>query len=65
MMMNLLKPIVFGSLTSFVHATVKEVRAGAVCPHSTMYSVLALHPVVPGLTLGVPKNFSLNVAEIY
>ena len=32
---------------------------------STMDSVLALHPAAPGLILGVPKNFSLDVAEIY
>ena len=27
--------------------------------HSTMDSVLALHPAAPGSILGVPKNFSL------
>ena len=25
----------------------------------------AFHPSAPGLILGVPKNFSLDVAEIY
>ena len=29
-------------------------------PHSTMDSILALHPVAPGLILNVPKNFSLR-----
>ena len=26
---------------------------------------LASHPMAPGSILGVPKNFSLDVAEIY
>ena len=38
-------------------------------PHSTMDSVLALHPAAPGSILGVPKDFpmeiSFDVAEIY
>ena len=34
-------------------------------PHSTMDSVLASHPAAPGSILGVPKKFSLDVAEIY
>ena len=29
-----------------------------------MDSVVALHPAAPGLILGVPKNFSLDVTEI-
>ena len=28
-------------------------------------SILASHPAAPGSILGVPKNFSLNFAEIY
>ena len=28
-------------------------------------SILADHPAAPGLILGVPKNFSLDVVEIY
>ena len=32
-------------------------------PHSTMDRVLASHPAAP--ILGVPKKFSLDVAEIY
>ena len=27
--------------------------------------ILASHPAVPGLILGIAKNFSLDVAEIY
>ena len=35
-------------------------------PHSTLNSVLALHPAAPGLILGVHKKFSsLDVADIY
>ena len=34
-------------------------------PHSTIGSALALHPVAPGSILGIPKNFSLDVEEIY
>ena len=30
-----------------------------------MDSVLALHPAVKGSILGIPKNFSLDVADIY
>ena len=30
-----------------------------------MSSILALHPAAPALNLGIPKNFSLDVAEIY
>ena len=33
--------------------------------YSTMDSVLATHPAAPGLILSIPKNFSLDVAEIY
>ena len=33
--------------------------------YSTMDNVLASQPVAPGSILGVPKKFSLNVAEIY
>ena len=28
-------------------------------------SILASHPAAPGSILGVPKNFSIDVAEIY
>ena len=28
-------------------------------------SILATHPAAPGLILGILKNFSLDVAEIY
>ena len=31
--------------------------------YSTLDSVLALYPAAPGLILGVPKNFSLEVSE--
>ena len=34
-------------------------------PHSTMDSNFASHPAALGSILGVPKNFSLDVAEIY
>ena len=34
-------------------------------PHTTMESVLALHPLSLGSILGIPKNFSLGVAKIY
>ena len=34
-------------------------------PHSTINSLLALHPAAPCLILGFPNNFSLDVAEIY
>ena len=34
-------------------------------PHSTLESFLALHPAALGSILGVPKNFSFDVAEIY
>ena len=27
--------------------------------------ILALHPAAPGLIFSVPKNFSLDIAEIY
>ena len=30
-----------------------------------MDGTLALHLAAPGLILGIPKNFSLDVAEIY
>ena len=30
-----------------------------------MDSVLALNPADPGSILGIPENFSLDVAEIY
>ena len=30
-----------------------------------MDSTLALHPVAPGSILGITKNLSLDVAEIY
>ena len=33
--------------------------------HSTMNSVLALHPATPSSILGVPKNFSRDVAELH
>ena len=33
--------------------------------HSTMERVPVMHPAAPGLILGVPRNFSLAVAEIY
>ena len=33
-------------------------------PHSKMDSVLALHPAASGLILGIPNNFSDDVAEI-
>ena len=33
--------------------------------HSTMDSLLASHPAAPGSILSVPKNFALDVAEIY
>ena len=34
-------------------------------PHSTIESILALHPVALGSILRIPKNFCQNVAEIY
>ena len=34
-------------------------------PHSTMDSVLALHPAALGSILGAPRNISLDIAEIY
>ena len=34
-------------------------------PLSTKDSILALLPAAPGMILGVPKNFSLDIAEIY
>ena len=33
--------------------------------HSTMDSLLASHPVAPGLILNIPKKYYLDVAEIY
>ena len=33
--------------------------------HGTMDGILALHLVAPGSILGISKNFSLDVAEIY
>ena len=33
--------------------------------HCTMNSVLALQPAAPNFILGVPKNFDLDVVEIY
>ena len=33
--------------------------------NSTIESALALHPAAPGSILGIPKSFSLDVAEIY
>ena len=33
--------------------------------HSTMDSILTLHPVAPGSILGARKKFSLDAAEIY
>ena len=33
--------------------------------HSTIDRFLASHPVAPGSILGIPKIFSLDVAEIY
>ena len=40
-------------------------KGGGAGAHSTTDSVLAPHPVAPGSILGVPKKFSLDVAEIY
>ena len=30
-----------------------------------LHTILASHPAVLGLIIGIPKNFSLDVAEIY
>ena len=38
---------------------------GGIGEHSTMDSILASHPATPGLILGNPKNFSIDVAENY
>ena len=54
-----------GQSDPVTYKTIKA-RGGA---HSTMDSVLALHPAAPGLILGVPEDFpmeiSFDVAEIY
>ena len=34
-------------------------------PHSIVDSVLSLNPMAQGSILGIPKNFSLDDAEIY
>ena len=44
---------------------IKTFQARGGGAHSTMDSILASHPVAPSLILGVPKKFSLDVAEIY
>ena len=41
-------------------------RSGSVCGAAWKRGrILASHPAAPGLNLSIPKNFYLDVAEIY